>query len=115
MNPDQTLKNSGWIPFPVKKIQLKDILIPDNESTIPDGKYTKLGVRSHFNGTFHKDYILPSNKNKKLYLVKANRLIVNVSFAWEGAVAITKLEYEGTYVSRRFPQYQFAENQLPSY
>jgi type I restriction enzyme S subunit len=41
-----------------------------------------------------------------LYQVKANDLIVNITFAWEGAVAIVKPEDEHCLVSHRFPTYE---------
>ena len=44
---------------------------------------------------------------KKLFVVKENDLIVNITFAWEGAIAIVKKEDEGGLVSHRFPTYTF--------
>jgi len=43
----------------------------------------------------------------KLYQVKENDLIVNITFAWEGAIAIVKKEDENGLVSHRFPTYNF--------
>lgn len=40
-----------------------------------------------------------------LYVVKENDLIVNITFAWEGAVAIASKDDEGGLVSHRFPTY----------
>lgn len=45
----------------------------------------------------------------KLYIVKENDLIVNITFAWESAIAIVKKEDEGGLVSHRFPTYTFDE------
>ncbi|MBU2743397.1 MULTISPECIES: restriction endonuclease subunit S [Acidithiobacillus] len=47
------------------------------------------------------------NSMDQLYEVKANDLIVNITFAWEGAVAIAKERDEGALVSHRFPTYTF--------
>ena len=44
---------------------------------------------------------------KTLYQVKENDLIVNITFAWEGAVAIVEPEDHGALVSHRFPTYKF--------
>ena len=41
----------------------------------------------------------------KLYEVKENDFIVNITFAWEHAVAIISKEDEGGLVSHRFPTY----------
>lgn len=74
----------------------------------PDSNYLAIGVRSHFKGTFHK---IDSEPEKiamdKLYVVKENDLVVNITFAWEGAVAIVKEEDDGGLVSHRFPTYIF--------
>ncbi len=44
-----------------------------------------------------------------LYQVESGDLIVNITFAWEGAVAIAKNEDAGSFVSHRFPTYRFNE------
>lgn len=41
-----------------------------------------------------------------------NMLIVNITFAWEHAIAITDANDEGKLVSHRFPTYDFNENAL---
>ncbi|MDO8262014.1 MAG: restriction endonuclease subunit S [Gallionella sp.] len=76
----------------------------------PSGNYMALGIRSHFKGTFQK----PDSKPEKidmdvLYQVHPGDLIVNITFAWEGAVAIAKEEDVGGLVSHRFPTYIFDE------
>ena len=43
----------------------------------------------------------------QLYEVKPNDLIVNITFAWEGAVAIAQPSDDGALVSHRFPTYTF--------
>jgi len=47
---------------------------------------------------------------EKLFRVKENDLIVNITFAWEGAIAIVKENDEGGLVSHRFPTYTFDTN-----
>ncbi|CEP99581.1 restriction endonuclease subunit S [Paraclostridium sordellii] len=75
--------------------------------------YWRLGLRSHGKGTFHEYVTDPSKISMdKLYVVKKNMLIVNITFAWEHAIAITNLEDEGKLVSHRFPTYDFNENAL---
>ena len=78
----------------------------------PDEKYLSLGIRSHMKGTFQKpDFDPSSNVMDKLYVVKENDLIVNITFAWEGAIAIAKTKDEGGLVSHRFPTYVFKLDQ----
>ena len=69
--------------------------------------YSSLGLRSHCKGTFQR-FVEDFNRVEMdtLYQVKANDLIVNITFAWEGAVAIVKPEDEHCLVSHRFPTYE---------
>jgi type I restriction enzyme S subunit len=40
-----------------------------------------------------------------LYIAREGDLIVNITFAWEGAIALVPLEHDGRLVSHRFPTY----------
>lgn len=72
----------------------------------PKANYKSIGIRSHFKGTFQRLDSDPSkNVMDTLFEVKENDLIVNITFAWEGAVAIAGKEDEGGLVSHRFPTY----------
>ena len=74
----------------------------------PAEAYLGLGLRSHGKGTFLKPLEDPAkNSMDQLYEVKAHDLIVNITFAWEGAVAIAQECDEGALVSHRFPTYTF--------
>ena len=42
-----------------------------------------------------------------MHRVAADKFILNITFAWEHAVAITEEEDAGTLVSHRFPQFSF--------
>jgi type I restriction enzyme S subunit len=71
----------------------------------PNGSYKAIGIRSHFKGTFLKFEDSERNQMDTLYQVLKDDLIVNITFAWEGAVAIAKdYDNEGL-VSHRFPTY----------
>lgn len=77
----------------------------------PSGRYKAIGIRSHFKGTFQK----PDSDPKKiamdeLFRVEEDDFIVNITFAWEGALAIVKKEDTGGLVSHRFPTYIFDKN-----
>ncbi|MDA3860205.1 MAG: restriction endonuclease subunit S [Melioribacteraceae bacterium] len=79
----------------------------------PNGLYKAIGVRSHFKGTFQKHESDPSKiKMDTLYFVKENDLVVNITFAWEGAVAIVTKSDENGLVSHRFPTYLNDKKQL---
>ncbi|RWX46044.1 type I restriction enzyme, S subunit [Candidatus Electrothrix aarhusensis] len=73
----------------------------------PDESYIAVGIRSHFKGTFQRVVEDPKTiKMDSLYRVKKNDLIINITFAWEGAIALVKQEDEQCYVSHRFPTYE---------
>ncbi|MET3633607.1 restriction endonuclease subunit S [Streptococcus porcorum] len=73
----------------------------------PDDAYRRLSVRSHAKGTFHQLVEDPSTvAMDKLYIVKADDLIVNITFAWEHAIAVANLYDDGLLVSHRFPTYR---------
>ncbi len=92
---------------------LKEILIfTDRKVKKPNKPYTRLGIRSHGKGTFLVFNELPEkNAMDYLYEVKLNDLIVNITFAWEGAIAIVSKNDEGALVSHRFPTYVFNESE----
>ena len=51
-----------------------------------------------------------------LYEVTSGDLIVNITFAWEGAIALVKPDDEGALVSHRFPTYVFRKDRVdPNY
>lgn len=78
----------------------------------PAQKYLALGIRCHMKGTFQKPNSDPDKiAMEKLYVVNENDLVVNITFAWEGAIAIARKEDEGGLVSHRFPTYVFKQAQ----
>ena len=71
----------------------------------------RLGIRSHAKGTFHS--FVEAGKEletAKMFRVAANNFIVNITFGWEHAVAVTDKNDAGKLVSHRFPQYSLSEN-----
>ena len=76
----------------------------------PVSNYTELGIRSHGKGFVIRENTSP-NKNVMTHLfeVKTNDISINISFAWEGAVALAREEHEGGLVSHRFPLFQAIE------
>ncbi len=75
--------------------------------TKPDEAYWALGIRSHGKGTFQRFVENPASVDmEELYAVNRDDLIVNITFAWEGAIALVKPEDERCLVSHRFPTYE---------
>ncbi|HCQ12290.1 MAG TPA: hypothetical protein DIU01_03325, partial [Flavobacterium sp.] len=85
--------------------------------TKPTENYLALGLRSHGKGVFHKtDFDPTSIAMETMYEVKENDLIINITFAWEQAVAIVSKKDEGGLVSHRFPTYTFNDkNATPDF
>lgn len=79
--------------------------------------YKGLGLRSHGKGTFLKENEDPAkNAMDVLFEVKRDDLIVNITFAWEGAIAIAGRADNGALVSHRFPTFTFVKGQaLPEF
>lgn len=97
----------GWSLKPLGEV-LTPIVREREKPTVP---YTGLGIRSHGRGTFRKEFENPEKISMtRLYEVNCNDLIVNITFAWEGAIAIAQPEDTGALVSHRFPTYQFVHN-----
>lgn len=72
----------------------------------PIEKYRALGIRSHGKGTFTRVVENPDSVDMDtLYVAKAGDIIVNITFAWEGAVALVPPDHDGCLVSHRFPTY----------
>jgi type I restriction enzyme S subunit len=98
--------------IPWKKVRLGEIVLPysDPVETPHDG-YERLGIRSHGKGVFH-DYVEAGKElgTAQMYRVAAHNLIVNITFAWEHAVAITCEDDEGKLVSHRFPQFSMTDD-----
>ncbi len=107
-------KDKNGNDFPEwKEYSFIDFLIPTfREIEKPKEPYLAIGVKSHCKGTFQKPNSEPDKiVMDKLYVVKENDLIVNITFAWEGAIAIVKKEDNKGLVSHRFPTYTF-ENKI---
>ncbi len=99
-------------------MKISDFTVPKPRITgKPDKPFTALGIRSHGKGTFLKENFDPQKiEMTELYEVRENDLILNITFAWEGAIAIAGAKDTGALVSHRFPTYEFDTDQaIPEY
>jgi type I restriction enzyme S subunit len=79
----------------------------------PSEPYLALSLRSHGKGTFHRHVDRPEEVDMDtLYGVGGRDLIVNITFAWEGAIALAKAKDEGCLVSHRFPTFEIDETKV---
>ena len=87
--------------------KVSDLVTPIvREVPKPTEPYDKISVRSHAKGTFHQRIENPDTvAMDKLFVVKENDLIVNITFAWEHAIAVATINDDGLLVSHRFPTY----------
>jgi type I restriction enzyme S subunit len=98
-------KSSLYIPAPWNLERLGDIapLIRRPVQINLETTYPELGLRSYGKGTFHKPALLGTEVgNKRLFEIKTGDLLFSNVFAWEGAVAVAKLEDDGRYGSHRY-------------
>jgi type I restriction enzyme, S subunit len=103
----------GW-----DETRFDEVLSPIvRERKKPNEAYTGLGLRSHGKGTFLKLLENPAKISMEhLYEVKCDDLVVNITFAWEGAVAIAEAHDDGALVSHRFPTYTFEKSKaIPAF
>jgi type I restriction enzyme S subunit len=74
---------------------------------VPEEQYAEIGIYCFGRGIFHK---LPRSGfevgNKDLFLIKEGDLILQVTFAWEGAVALSSTAEDGMYGSTRYPTFR---------
>jgi type I restriction enzyme S subunit len=100
-------ENTKWKIQPLENF-IKAIV---REVPKPNVPYLGIGLRSHGKGTFLKHDEQPEkNSMDKFYVVRPNDLIVNITFAWEQAIAIVRPEDDGALASHRFPTYTFIED-----
>ncbi|MEW6687411.1 MAG: restriction endonuclease subunit S, partial [Candidatus Edwardsbacteria bacterium] len=105
----------GIVPGEWDVKQLKHILDQvERKVPKPQNGYWRLGLRSHAKGTFHEFIDDPNSiAMEELFSVAENDLIVNITFAWEHAIALANRDDEGKLVSHRFPTYVFNEKACP--
>lgn len=73
----------------------------------PEAEYRQIGIRSHGRGLFTKEAVTgEALGSKRVFWVEPGDLVINIVFAWEGAVAIVPPEIEGYCGSHRFPPYR---------
>lgn len=110
-------KNIGIAPCDWEIGQMSDVLHNEQRPVPkPTEAYWRLGLRSHAKGTFHELIENPDEINmNELYEVKENDLIVNITFAWEHAIALADKADEGLLVSHRFPTYVFDNGNSPHF
>jgi type I restriction enzyme S subunit len=74
---------------------------------VADRQYQEIGTYSYGRGIFHKQARSGLEVgNKDLFLLREGDLILQVTFAWEGAIAICSKAEDGLYGSVRYPTFR---------
>jgi len=78
---------------------------------VADSQYAEIGIYSFGRGIFHKTPRTGLEVgDKDLFLIKEGDFILQVTFAWEGAVALASANEDGMYGSTRFPTFRVDES-----
>ena len=107
----------GGFTDPWEQRKLQDVLTNYADPVeIPHTGYERLGIRSHAKGTFHS-YVPAGHElqTAQMHKVAADKFIVNITFGWEHAVAVTDEKDAGKLVSHRFPQFSLSEELDPKF
>ena len=92
----------GWEEKPLNYFLKKRL----RKEEKPQQPFDKLGIRSHGKGIFINRNEDPNSYSMDyFYRVKENDIVVNITFAWEGAIAYVGKEGNNALVSHRFPTY----------
>ena len=79
----------------------------------PNNPYYALSLRNRGQGTLVRFVKDPTSvEMEHLYEVREGDLIVSITFAWEGSIAIACSDADGKLVSHRFPTYVFDKSKV---
>lgn len=91
------------------RVRLGDVLrfTPRLVAVEPARTYREIGIRSHGRGIFHKSSVTGLEIGaKRVFYIEPGDFVLNIVFAWEGAVAVTSDSEAGTIASHRFPTFR---------
>lgn len=96
----------------LSRVSLGEILRLERRpaTVLPDGIYPEIGTYSFGRGIFHKRPRTGLEVgDKKLFIIREGDFILQVTFAWEGAVALASAAEDGLYGSVRFLTFRVDE------
>lgn len=94
------------------RVSLGDLLTLQRRpvEVLPDREYQEIGIYCHGGGIFHKNPRTGLEVgDKALFQMRSQDLILQVTFAWEGAIAVCSDAEDGLYGSSRYPTYRTDE------
>ena len=76
-------------------------------SVRPDTEYREIGIRSWGKGIFHKNSVPGAVLGEKnVFRIEPGDFVLNIVFAWEGAVSVVSENETGMIASHRFPTFR---------
>jgi type I restriction enzyme, S subunit len=97
------------------RTNLGDVLrsVPRPVHVKAEALYREIGIRSHSKGVFHKNPVSGMELgSKKVFWLESGDFVLNIVFAWEGAVAVLTEADVGMIGSHRFPTFRADETRL---
>lgn len=103
------MNNSPWPMVPLNTLlrrERRPVEVKPNE------EYAEIGVYCFGKGIFHKSPRTGFEVgDKKLFRIEEGDFILQITFAWEGAVALASKSESGMFGSTRFPTFRVDEDQ----
>lgn len=104
---------SGSAAWP--RVRLGDVLrhVARPLTVEVDGSYREIGIRSHGKGLFHKAPVTGAALgDKRVFHVEPGDFVLNIVFAWEGAVGLVSEAERGMIASHRFPCFRAVDGRV---
>jgi type I restriction enzyme S subunit len=82
-------------------------------SVLAAREYREIGIRSWGKGIFHKEPVKGKDlEDKGIFRIEPGDFVLNIVFAWEGAVAVASESEEGMVGSHRFPTFRHDKDRV---
>jgi restriction endonuclease S subunit len=115
--PNVSVSNTGSIAFPQvpaewepRKLRHLITRVRRPVNVDSDSLYREIGIRSWGRGVFHKDAVRGALlEDKNVFAIEPGDFVLNIVFAWEGAVAVATEHEQGMVGSHRFPTFRCSE------
>jgi len=104
---------TGW---ELKKLRRLVSQVKRPVTVDPGAEYREIGIRSWGRGVFHKDAVRGAQLDEKsVFQVEPGDFVLNIVFAWEGAVAVVTENERGMVGSHRFPTFRCGSELDPEF
>jgi type I restriction enzyme S subunit len=117
LDPNARVSDSGSIVFPkipvewkLRRLRRLITRIGRHVEVDPDAEYREIGIRSWGRGIFHKEAVRGALlEDKSVFRIEPGDFVLNIVFAWEGAVAVATEAEQGMVGSHRFPTFRCSD------